>query len=188
MERDPGDVLVVAVMRLAPRKRPVPLLRMLRDAREALPPGVRLRAVVVGEGPQRAAMERFLRANAMTGWVELVGRWDRDRIRELYRRADLFVAPAVLESFGIAALEARCAGLPVLGRSQSGVREFVADGVEGALAPTDGDLTAALVRLAASPALRRRIGDHNRAVPVSVTWPDVLARTTAAYHRAATLR
>jgi len=188
VERDPGDVLVVAVMRLAPRKRPVPLLRMLRDAREALPPGVRLRAVVVGEGPQRAAMERFLRANAMTGWVELVGRWDRDRIRELYRRADLFVAPAVLESFGIAALEARCAGLPVLGRSQSGVREFVADGVEGALAPTDGDLTAALVRLAASPALRRRIGDHNRAVPVSVTWPDVLARTTAAYHRAATLR
>lgn len=188
VERDPDDVLVAAVMRLAPRKRPLPLLRLLRDAREALPAGVRLRAVVVGEGPQRAAMERFLRRHAMTGWVELVGRWDRDRIRELYRRADLFVAPAVLESFGIAALEARCAGLPVLARSQSGVREFVADGVEGALAPSDGDLSAALVRLATSPALRRGIGDHNRAVPVSVTWPDVLARTAASYHRAATLR
>ncbi len=187
VDRDPDDVLVAAVMRLAPRKRPMPLLRVLREARDLLPDDVRLRVTIVGEGPQRRAMERYLDRHAMTGWVELPGRWDRDRIRELYRRADLYVSPAILESFGIAALEARCAGLPVLARADSGVREFVADGVEGSLASSDGELTAALVRLATSPGLRRRIADHNRSVPPAVTWDDVLARTEQAYARAATL-
>ena len=36
------------------------------------------------------------------------------------RRADVYVAPAVLESFGLAALEARCVGLPVVGVSAAG--------------------------------------------------------------------
>jgi glycosyltransferase involved in cell wall biosynthesis len=184
VERAPDDVLVAAVMRLAPRKRPVPLLRMLRDARAALPGTIRLRATVVGEGPQRGAMERYLERHAMTGWVDLPGRWDRDGIRELYRRADLYVAPAVLESFGIAALEARSAGLPVLARSQSGVREFVRDGVEGVLAASDGDLAAALARLAASPAERQRIAAHNRRVAPAVTWERVLARAEEEYQRA----
>ena len=46
--------------------------------------------------------------------MRLAGRVDRAELTEIYRRADLFLAPAYLESFGIAALEARCAGLPVV--------------------------------------------------------------------------
>ncbi len=175
------DVLLVAVMRMAPRKRCLPLLRMLEQVREQLPASVGLRAMVIGDGPRRGAMRRYLRRHAMADWVQLPGRWERPAIRELYRRADLFVAPADLESFGIAALEARTAGLPVIAKAGTGVGEFVVDTVEGVLAPTDHDLVAALVALAGSAPRRAAMAEHNRAVAPSTTWPAVLAQCEAAY-------
>jgi glycosyltransferase involved in cell wall biosynthesis len=187
LPRDPDDVHLVAVMRLAPRKRPLPLLRALRHARRLVPDHVRLHATVVGEGPERPAMQRYLDRHGMAGWVELPGRCSRDRIRDLYRRADVFVAPANLESFGIAALEARCAGLPVVAMAGTGIRGFVAHGVEGLLATSDADLAAGLARLARSPELRGQIAEHNRSVLPPMTWDDVLARSDAAYKRAVSL-
>ena len=179
--RDSNEVLVVAVMRLASRKRPKHLLRALRRANSLLPTSTRLRAVVVGEGPQRPALERYLRRHDMAGWVSLPGRFHRSQIRALFEHADLFVAPATLESFGIAALEARCAGLPVIARAQSGVREFVSDGREGILVNSELDLAGAIARLAADPMTRQAIASHNRAVPPPVTWDDVLRMTDDVY-------
>ena len=101
------------------------------------------------------------------GWVELPGRLDAAELRDLYARADVYAAPAVLEAFGIATLEARTAGLPVVARAGTGVEEFVADGVEGLLASSDGD-----VRGGAAPA-RRRPGAAGGASPL----------TTAAFRR-----
>ncbi len=177
----PDEVLVVAVMRLALRKRPLPLLRMLHRARRRLPAEVRLRAVIVGDGRQRAAMERYLRRHRMADWVELPGRLSRGEIRTVFEQADLFVAPATLESFGIAALEARCSGLPVLARAGSGVGAFVVDGQDGLLAASDGDMVRALVRLAGDPAERERMAMHSRQVPTDLGWRSVLRRTEVAY-------
>ena len=179
--RRPDQVTVVAVMRLALRKRPLPLLRMLRGARHRLPAEVGLRAVIVGDGRQRVRMERYLDRHGMAGWVELPGRLSRADIRAVFERADLFVAPATLESFGIAALEARCSGLPVLARAGSGVGAFVVEGQDGLLTGSDGDMVGALVRLAGDPAERERMAMHSRKVPVDIGWPAVLRRTEAAY-------
>lgn len=181
------DVEIVAVMRLAPRKRPMPLLRILRQVREAVPPDVRIRATVVGGGPQQAAMERWSARHGMTDWVRLTGRLERNALREIFRRADVFVAPARLESFGIAALEARTAGLPVVAMAQAGIREFVRPEVEGLLADDDAGMAAAVTRLVVDAPLRRRIAAHNHAVLPDMTWPNVLERCEAAYRRAAML-
>jgi glycosyltransferase involved in cell wall biosynthesis len=162
--RPPGRVLVVAAMRLAPRKRPLPLLRMLRATRRRLST-VDLQAVVVGEGRQRGTLERYLRAHRMGDWVRLPGRLPRAEIRSLYEQADLFVAPAVLESFGIAALEARCAGLPVLARTGGGIGEFVGHGRHGLLAGSDAEMVRALVRPGADPAERERLAAASRQAP-----------------------
>jgi glycosyltransferase involved in cell wall biosynthesis len=184
--RDPDDVVIASVMRLAPRKRPLPLLRILHRVRKVTPARVRLRAVIVGEGPQRSAMERLLARTGMADWVELTGRLDRDQLRGVYRRADLFVAPAHLESFGIAALEARTAGLPVIAMAGAGIREFVRPEIEGLLADGDREMSAAIVRLADDATLPR-MADHNRAVPPDLTWPRVLQLCERAYQRAAKL-
>jgi glycosyltransferase involved in cell wall biosynthesis len=188
LPRDPDDVVLAAVMRLAGRKRPMPLLRILRQVRAEVPARVRLRAEIAGAGPLQSAMERYLRRHGMSDWVRLRGRLTTDEVRELYRRADVFVAPSRLESFGIAALEARTAGLPVVARAGTGVTEFVEAPVEGLVVNSDAAMATALARLAVDPALRQGIAAHNRAVPPAVNWPEVLRRCDAAYRRAAELR
>lgn len=175
------EVVLAAVMRLAPRKRGLALLRTLRAVRALVPRETRLRAVIVGEGPQRAAMERYLRRAAMTGWVELPGRWDREAIRALYRRADVFVSAANLESFGIAALEARTAGVPVLAKASTGAGEFLTDGVDGVLVDDDAALTAALAALVVDPAGRAAMAAQARSTPPPTTWEQVLRRCDEAY-------
>jgi glycosyltransferase involved in cell wall biosynthesis len=187
--RSPDRVLVVGVMRLASRKRPLPLLRMLRSARRRLSAvsTVDLQAVVVGGGGQRGTLERYLRAYRMQDWVQLSGRLPRAEIRSLYEHADLFIAPAVLESFGIAALEARCAGLPVLARTAGGIGEFVAHDQHGLLADSDTALVRDLVRLAADPAERERLATASRQAPPALGWLEVLDLTDAAYASAEAL-
>ncbi|MEN3360001.1 MAG: hypothetical protein V7637_3983 [Mycobacteriales bacterium] len=183
--REPGTVTIAAAMRLTARKRTLPLLRMLRVARAVVPAEIRLRAVVVGAGPRWAAAQRYLDEHGMSSWVRLPGRVTRLDVARLYRSADLFVAPADLESFGIAALEARCAGLPVLAKASAGVGEFVRHGHEGMLARDDAQMVEQLVRLVTDGALRESIRRHNLRTPCPVTWDAVLTRTDAAYADAA---
>ena len=177
---DPG-VHVVAVGRLAPRKQPLRLLHLLRAARRRVPADVPLRATIAGDGPARPAMERYLRAHRLD-WITLAGRLDQPAVHDLLATADVFVAPAKLESFGLAALEARIAGLPVLGRSSSGLGEFVVDGADGLLCDSTRDLLRGLVRLCVDAELRARIAAHNRAVlPVHCDWPAVTGRLDRCY-------
>lgn len=177
MEGAGGDqvVHVVAVGRLAPRKRPIALLRVLSAASRRLPSGVQLRATIVGAGPARPAMERHIQRHGLGGWVRLAGRLDRPEIQRMLGTADMFVAPAIRESFGIAALEARTAGVPIVAYTRSGIADFVSSGVEGLLADTERDLVGAIVRLAGDAPLRHRIAAYNRATePADCTWPATL--------------
>ena len=63
------------------------------------------------------------------GWVSLPGRVSREELRRLHWDSDLYLSTARLEAFGIAALEARTAGLPVVARRGTGADDFVEDGV-----------------------------------------------------------
>lgn len=179
------EVHVVAVGRLAPRKQPVGLLRILEKARARVPAAIPLRATVVGDGPARPAMERYLARRGMTGWVSLPGRCSRERIAKVLESADVFIAPAPRESFGIAALEARTAGLPVVARMESGVADFVEHGTEGLLGRDADALADAVARLCQDRELRERIARHNRAHPPAAgSWPVVLDGFDRAYREA----
>jgi glycogen synthase len=183
--RETGEVCIVSAMRLVRRKRPIPLLRMASQVRAAVPAEIGVRLVVFGEGPSRSSMSRLVRRLGMRDWVELPGRVDPDRLRSAYRTAGVYVAPARLESFGIAALEARAAGLPIVARGDSGVREFVADGMEGLLASDDRSMTDALTRLVTDAALRQDISSYNRSNPPRQDWSHVVGRAGQEYERAA---
>lgn len=185
--RDARTVTVVSVMRLASRKRPIPLLRMMRSVRALVPPDIRLQLVLIGDGPLRPAMLRYLNRHDMAHWVTLAGRLERRQIREIFASSDLYVAPARLESFGIAALEARSAGLPVVASSRGGVDEFITNGREGLLVRDDAEMVKALVALIVTPSMRGAITLHNRQVAPAVSWPMVLDRALQLYERAASL-
>jgi glycosyltransferase involved in cell wall biosynthesis len=188
VDRDPGVVTLVSVMRLAPRKRPLQLLKMIRRVVARIGSEVTLKVIIIGEGPERPQLEKFLRTNGLTEVVDLVGRRNREEIREIFGRSDAFVAPANLESFGIAALEARCAGLPVVAKSRTGIREFVEHGREGLLASTDADMVDQLTRIVRDTELRTVITKHNRETPSPVDWSEVVARNVAAYRVAIEMR
>nr|WP_232523198.1 glycosyltransferase family 4 protein [Nocardioides sp. MAH-18] len=191
-ERDlPGtDVNVptlVSVMRFTRTKRAVPLARMLLALRGSVPAGDAFRAVVIGDGPQREAFARFVGHHRMDDWVDLPGRLDRSVVREHLERSDCFVAPGELESFGLAALEARAVGLPVVASERSGVSEFIGHGREGLLARDDRAMVAALGRMVTDRPLREAIRAHNRQTPISHDWPTALRRTQMLYSRSADL-
>jgi glycosyltransferase involved in cell wall biosynthesis len=169
---------IVSTMRLTQRKRPGALLHILRDIRRRIPSQVPLRAVLIGAGPQGAATRR---AAKDLDWVELPGRLTRDEIQQLYTAADLYLAPAELESFGVAALEARCAGLPVVAMASGGVGEFVRHGVEGFLVDSHRTMAEVAAGLLTDLPLLRQLQSHNSTTDPAMTWPAVIEQHLARY-------
>ena len=179
-----GQLTIATVGRLAARKRPAALLRILRKVVSELPRDVRLRAMLVGDGPQRAALHARLDRHGMHNYVTLVGQADASVIKGIYAAADLYVAPALLESFGIAALEARSAGMPVLARHGCGVAEFITHGVDGMLAQDDAEMSEHIIRFATDRQLRTTLARRSESRLPAFDWIDVLPQTYAAYARA----
>jgi glycosyltransferase involved in cell wall biosynthesis len=87
-----------------------------------------------------------------------------ERLRSLYERADVFVFPTRWDTFGIAAIEAMAAGLPVIASDLNALPEIVSDGSSGQLVPQDDPavLAAAIDRLGRNTELRRRMGQEGR--------------------------
>jgi glycosyltransferase involved in cell wall biosynthesis len=100
--------------------------------------------VVLGEGPDRPALEALARRLGVAGRVFLPGRVPD--VSAWLRRAEVYVHPARWEGFGLGVLEAMLAGLPVVASNVSSLPELVLDGETGVLVPPDdpGALAAAL--------------------------------------------
>ena len=175
---------LVSVFRMSPRKRGLALLGIVASLIPRLPAGAKLRLTLVGDGMQRRVLERRVRALALEEVVTFAGYQSRDQIRAIFADSDAFVLPTVLESFGIAALEARSAGLPVVARAGNGIGQFIRSGQEGFLAGSDGEMAEHLLRLIADRGLCRTIAAHNRQTPPPYAWEEVLAAHLALYRRA----
>lgn len=179
-----GSVRVISAMRLAARKRPLDLFKVMKAVhREA--PNVRLE--IAGEGDLRSRLVRAVDLADAHEWVSLPGRMTRAQLRERYWASDIYVAPARLEAFGIAALEARSCGLPIVAPDTSGVSEFIEDGVNGLLVHGDDGLVAGLTRLVLDADLRASMAQTNRTEPPAQAWTRVVHMAEAEYERAAFL-
>ncbi len=128
--------------------------------------GVPFTCRFVGEGPDRAALERQVSEAGLTDRVEFLGRRTRDEIAGLLGSSDVLVAPSVptrsgkREGIPVVLMEAMSAGLPVVASALSGIPELVVDGSSGLTVPP-GDpaaIAAALRRLHDDPHLRSRLG------------------------------
>jgi glycosyltransferase involved in cell wall biosynthesis len=102
--------------------------------------------VVLGEGPERAALQRLARELGLEQRVFLLGRVPD--VAAWLRRASVFVHPARWEGFGLAVLEAMLARLPVVASDVSSLPELVSEGQTGILVPPDdaGALAHAITR------------------------------------------
>jgi glycosyltransferase involved in cell wall biosynthesis len=107
-----------------------------------------------------------------------------EKVKSLLSRSHFYVLPSELEAFGIAALEARAAGLPVIAMSEGGVKEFIEHGRNGLIAQNDDELAAHILRLCVDRSLRETIARHNRSTPVKHDWSYTLSAHFATYERA----
>ena len=119
---------------------------------------------LVGEGEQRAALERMVSELGLARRVHFAGWVGRDLIPGYYRRADIFVTATTWEGMPNTVLEAMACGLPVIGTQVSGLHELVRDGVNGYLVPVKDAraLAEAISRLMGNGYERRRMGRQSR--------------------------
>lgn len=102
---------IVTIARLTPQKR----VHLALDALACLVElGREAPLTIVGDGPERAALEALAQRRGVTHLVTFAGAVSPDRIPEFLARADLMLFPAQGEGFGLAAAEALMAGVPVV--------------------------------------------------------------------------
>jgi glycosyltransferase involved in cell wall biosynthesis len=107
-----------------------------------------------------ARLESLIDSLGVRGNLELLGHVPRSEIYSWFNRATLCAMPSYYETFGLTALEAMSAGLPVVATKVNGLSEVVEDGISGLLVPP-GDATAlaeAITRLLLHPDDCRRMG------------------------------
>jgi glycosyltransferase involved in cell wall biosynthesis len=158
----PGSgIRFLTVTRLEEKQKDVATLirafRAVLDGWDASPPPT---LAIVGDGPDRAALEALSRSLGLTDAVRFEG-WAANSIDRM-RDADVFVLSTKHESFGRVNIEAAAVGLPVIATDESGggCRESVADGVTGVLVPPGdvGALAEAMRRMATDAAWRASRG------------------------------
>lgn len=171
----PDEGYVLSVGRLDAAKRVDLLLRAL-----ALADGVR--AVIVGDGPERDALERLAGELGLGSRVDFRGRVGADELGALYARCRLVCYAPHDEDYGFVTIEAHRAGKPVVTTTDAGgPLDFVADGETGVVAePTPGALAAALRRLASDAALADRLGQEARSRAGLPSWERIVDTLMAA--------
>jgi glycosyltransferase involved in cell wall biosynthesis len=175
----PDDVprearVLLSTSRLVPQKGIDQTIRALPQ----LPDDVVL--VVLGEGPERPALERLAGGLGVSERLFLPGRVPD--VAAWLRRATVYVHPARWEGFGLGVLEAMHAGLPVVATSVSSLPELVVDGTTGVLVPSDD--ADALARGIAAALERPELGAAGRErARTEFSVERMASRTAALYER-----
>lgn len=168
------EVVVLFASRLVREKRLATLVDMF--ARLAAD-GVACRPVIVGDGPERSALEAALPTALFLGF--LTG----DDLPDAYANADIFVFPSDTETFGSVTLEAMASGLPTLCADATGSRSLVDPGVTGFLEPAEsGEAFAARAKLLIEDTdLRRAMSIAARERSLRYSWDEAMATLLERY-------
>jgi len=172
----PGEIKVLYAGRLT-REKGVDLAESFLQARRADP---RLHLLLAGGGPEEAELrERLGNGATFLGWL------DGDELAVAYASADAFLFCSSTDTYGQVILEAAASGLPVVAVAEGGPAALVENRHTGLLCRPDPDhLAGALLQLASSPLLRRRLGNAGAQAARERSWERALGQLAAGYHRA----
>lgn len=153
--------VLVSVSRLGREKN----IDFMLEALAQLPADTRrtIKLLLIGEGPDRARLERLIVALELSAQVILVGAVPPDEVTGYYQLGDVFVFASKSETQGMVILEAMSAGLPVVAVRSSGIDDVVKQEFNGfKTAEETRAWREALERLLHDADLRRRLGEQAR--------------------------
>ena len=109
--------------------------QVLRVFAEVCKQPVKACLVLLGEGPERPAAQRMVKALGLEKQVHFLGAVEQ--VETLLPAVDVLLMPSTMESFGLAALEAMSCGVPVVASDQGGLPSLIRHGKDGFLCPVD---------------------------------------------------
>jgi glycogen(starch) synthase len=173
-----GKPRVLFVGRLAPQKGVGTLVEaagLLED------PGAQI--LLVGDGPERKALERKSERLSVADRLHFVGFFAHERLPAVLAHADLLVLPSLYEELGTVLLEAMQAALPIVASKTGGIPDVIEDGVNGLLVPP-GDpeaLARAIDRVLADRKLARRLSEGVQERAKDYDWEVLAERVLRIY-------
>lgn len=185
-----GELVLLSVARLQPRKGHDLVLQAVRGLRRSVPA---VRYVIVGTGGELEPLQRLTRELDLQDLVQFVGEVRDGELPAYFAAADVFVLPTRVEAydfegFGIVYLEAAAAGKPTIGGRNGGVPEAIVEGETGLLVSgaSAAELEEALKALCDSEPLRRRLGSAGRERALrDFTWEAAAATVTQVHEEVA---
>ncbi len=174
-----GEKLLVHVSNFRPVKRAIDCVEIFAKVRKEYP---NVRLVMVGDGPERAAVKHQAKVLGVEDDAVFVGK--KANIAEYLGVSDIFLLPSELESFGLAALEAQACELPVIATRIGGIPEVVNDGESGFLSDI-GDvekMSADALKLLTNDEMRRAFGARGREISVQRYSTDVIIPQYIAFY------
>lgn len=178
----PDTVLIGSVGRLVEQKDYPTQLRAFALAAREEP---RLRMVLAGEGPLRGEIEAMAKELGVAERICMLGHWTR--VPALLRALDVFVLASKFEPYGVALLEAKCAGSPIVATSVNEIPKILNYGVTGMIVPPASPerMAGAFLHLARDAGLRRAFSERALAEAEKTHSIDAVARAyQALYDRA----
>ncbi len=148
-----------------------------------------LQLLIVGDGPEREALELQVKSYKLKDHIRFVGHVDPDLIPQYLAQADIFVRPSRSEGLGNSFLEAMAAGLPVIGTAVGGIPEFLKDGQTGLFCRVDDpqDLAEKIKLVFDNPDLSGRLIENGRKlVEERYSWDTVSERLDSVFRKLTT--
>jgi len=135
---------------------------------------VKAKLVMVGDGPEKAGAEQLARELGVQRDVLFLG--NQDLMEEMLSLADVFLLPSSSESFGLVALEAMSAEVPVVCSNAGGLPEVVEHGFTGFLHDPQhvAGYTNSVLKLLTNETLRRTMGRRGRRVAIDRFGADAM--------------
>ena len=155
-----GCPIALYVGRVDPEKNVGAVLEAFNQARNKTPQAV---LVIVGDGVDKAPLERKAAKMGLDGAVRFLGRVMAPDLYELYKVGDVFVTASPIETQGIVLIEAAATGLPLIAVDMGAVREVCQDGINGFLCrPGDiEEMSAAMAMILSDKSLREKFSKNS---------------------------
>lgn len=178
-----GGFTVLGVGRLEKVKGYRYLIEAFQKIKKEIPES---RLMLIGDGSEKENLKREAEALRLEDSVEFLGEIAHDALPHYYHRADVFIMPSLAEGFGITALEAMAAGLPVVVTKVGGLLDIVENEKTGILVKSGNteDIFHAVVRLYRDEHLRSRLVESAQRKVSDFDWNQSAKKISDIYRAA----